>query len=244
MTRRWPLATSFCVLLSLLIAQAFAGEKLPRSAKIENISRIKQITNYCGPACVASVLNHLGREDTQETVGKVIYDAGSGATSGADMLLYARDKGFSAYSWNSNTRDLKAKLAAGFPVIVLQQNSIIDTSGHYRVVTGYDDATSTFRVMDPYYDEITSLTYSRFDQLWRTKGCWSLVVVPPDKDTFKADLDTRNPVVHMDLSYALYKRQDYDKAMEEAKTALALAPGNSYTVSMVNKIKVAMGAGK
>ncbi len=109
---------------------------MPKAFTIQGVQRIKQLTNYCGPATLAMVLRYYGHDVTQEDIGKVIYDHSSGATNGADMLLYSRERGFAAYSWNSSVSDVKKKLAAGFPVIVLQQNSLEDISGQYRVLIG------------------------------------------------------------------------------------------------------------
>jgi hypothetical protein len=211
---------------------------------IDGVPRIKQITNYFGPATVAAVLQSMGETTTQEMVGKAVFNAAGQSTNGADMLYYARSKGYSAYSWNSTIEDAKKKLAAGVPIIVLQQNSTKDTSGHYRVLTGYDDATSKFKVMDPYYDDITELTYTQCERLWKPMGRWALVIVPTAKDTFAKELNDKNPVVHMDMSYALYTRGQYTEAAKEAKMALALEPQNDYSRNMLNKINRAMGAGK
>lgn len=238
------ISTSALVLLGIaLLSQLTLGES-PNVCRIDGIPRIKQMQNYCGPAAMASVLQYNGEKITQQDVGKAVFDPVGGATNGADMLFYARSKGYAAYSWNSGIADAKRKLAAGAPVLVLQQNSLRDTSGHYRVLTGYDDAHSKFYVMDPYYDDITELSYERCEKLWKPMGYWALVIVPTTKDTFASDLGARNPVVHMDLSYAMYKHGDYTDALREAKTALSLEPGNDYARSMLTKINSAMGAGK
>ena len=227
----------------MFLATTVSHAGSPKAFKIEGVQRIKQITNYCGPAALASVMRYLGRDVDQEAVGKEVYDKASGATSGSDLLLFARDSGFAAYSWNSGIDDAKKKIAAGLPVLVLQENSLTDSSGHYRVLTGYDDASSKFYAMDPYYDDITELSYSKCERLWNSTGHWALLVVPIARDKFKEELDTRNPVVHMDLSYAKYKHKDYNDALKEANLALTLEPGNSYALSIAGKIRTAMGAG-
>ena len=186
-------------------------------------------------------MRFYGKPITQEAIGRAIYDALSGATNGADMLYYARQVGFDAYTWNSSLADVKAKISAGIPVIVLQQNSATDVSGHYRVLTGFDDSLGQFSVMDPYYDSIKALSYDQCEKLWKTMGHWALAVMPADKDKFAAELDAKNPVVHMDLSQTLFKHRDYDKAYKEAQRALELEPGNQFALSMLGKIKGAAG---
>lgn len=241
---RKTISTSVLVLLSVTLLGRLSLGESPSVCKIDGVPRIKQLHNYCGPAALASVFCHYGENATQEDVGKVVYDPVGCATNGADMLLYARNKGYAAYSWNSSISDVKDKLAAGIPVLTLQQNSLKDTSGHYRVLTGYDDVHCKYFVMDPYYDEITELSYEQCEKLWKPMGYWALMVVPTAKDKFADDLGKKNPVVHMDLSYAMYKQGDYTNALKEAKLALELEPRNSYARSMLTKINKAMGAGK
>lgn len=238
-----PLRTSVLIILSLFLSVSFAHTEIPSSYKIDGVPRIKQLHNYCGPACVAAVMQHYGEKTTQEEVGKEIYDPLSNATNGADMLFYARQRGYASYSWNTDLEDVKKKLSQGIPVIVLQQNSLEDTSGHYRVLTGYDDEAQKFFVMDPYYDNITEMKYSLYQKLSTKMGFWALIVAPLEKDKFQAELGAKNPVVHMDLAYANYKRKNYDGALAEANLALDLEPGNRYVVSMVDKIHSAIGAG-
>ncbi|NLN78669.1 MAG: hypothetical protein GX141_07105 [Armatimonadetes bacterium] len=238
------LSTSTLIVLSLaLVSPIISGQSLGK-IQIEGIPRIKQLHNYCGPATMTSVMQYMGERITQQEIGKEIYDPVGGATHGAEMLLFARNKGYAAYSWNSNINDAKHKLAAGSPLLVLQQNSDKDNSGHFRVLTGYDDETSKFYVTDPYYDDITELSYSQCEKLWKPMGYWALIVVSAEKDTFSQELSDKNPVVHMDLSYALYKHGQYSEALKEIRTALSLEPSNSYARAMLNKINGAIGAGK
>lgn len=242
MSLKLPIGTAIAVALSLILSATIAPADDPSNFQIQGIKRTKQFTNYCGPACMESVLKHYGSNKTQKDVGNVVYEAATGSTNGADMLLYARNLGFDAYSWNSGIRDVKSKISAGVPVIVLQQNSTADTSGHFRVLTGYDDNTRRFDVMDPYYDNITQLSYAQCERLWKSMGYWALAIVPTDKDTFSHELSDENPVVHMDLSSALYKQHEYDKALKEINIALNLEPGNSYAMSIAGKIRSAAGA--
>lgn len=237
------LSTSALVLLSVVMFSSLSLGESPTSYKIEGVPRIKQLHNYCGPAALASVLQFEGEKSTQEDVGKCVYDPVGCATNGADMLLYARDKGYASYSWNSSIADAKKKIAEGVPVVVLQENSTRDTSGHFRVLTGYDDAKGKFYLMDPYYDP-QEMSYTDCEKLWRPMGYWAMIVVPKDKDTFKSELNDKNAVLHMDLSSALLKRGHYTDALAEAKLALALEPTNSYARSILARINRAMGAGK
>ncbi len=234
--------TPILILLGTLLVCSVAHGEIPDAYMIDGVQRVRQLKNYCGPACMAAVMKYHGSSLTQEAIGGATYDPVSAATNGADMLFYAREQGFAAYSWNTSISDVKQKIAAQLPVIALQQNSLQDPSGHYRVLVGYDDTRSVFHVIDPYYER-TEISYTECRILWRSMGYWALLILPKENDRFAAELGERNPVVHMDLAYAKYKRKDYADALAEANRALALEPRNTFALSMVDKISRAMGAG-
>ncbi len=231
------------LLLSMLIIGTFTHADSSKKSSSLKVPRIKQIKNYCGPACVAAVMQYYGRNVSQEEVGREVYDPDTRAAHGADMLLYARNAGFAAYSWNASIEDVKKKLSAGLPVIALQQNSQADISGHYRVITGYDEKNDCFAIMDPYYDYIAQLSSAEMKKLWQRMGYWALLIVPRNKDVFEEELGRRNSVVHMDLSYAYFKRNQYDEAAREANLALSIEPDNSFAIYMRDKVQQALAAG-
>lgn len=242
MKQERPLLVSIIALFVLLVGiLPTFGEKLPSRCLLSGVPYIKQMTNYCGPATITTVLKYWQVDADQESVGKEVYDRSIKATNGADMMLYARKKGFSSYSWNSSIPDLKEKLALGIPVIVLQDTSAADRSGHYRVATGYDEKAGVIFVSDPYEPDKKEIDYDTFLTLWQRHGNWSLLVCPADRDTFKQQLDEKNPVVHIDLAYIYYKRGDNTAAERESRLALALEPQNYSAQTLLSKAISAAG---
>jgi hypothetical protein len=160
------------------------------------------------------------------------------------MIIYARDKGFSAYSWNSSMNDLKSKLSQGLPAIVLQDYKLSDRSGHFRVVTGYDDDARVMHVNDPYEPQTKTIPYDKFETLWASRGYWALLVCPADRDAFKKELDEKNAVVHIDLAYVYYKRGNLEAAQKESRLALAVEPQNYNAQSLLAKATIAAGAAR
>lgn len=233
---------SLFILFSLLsgVLPSF-GEKPPSSLVIESIPSITQIKDYCGPASLAMVLKYWGFTADQKAIGKVVFDPSVSGTNGAEMILYARKKGLSAYSWNSNLSDLKEKLAAKIPIIVLQDCNLTDTSGHYRVAIGYDDKAGVVYVRDSYEPNNKSIPYATFEKLWKRHGNWSLLICPNNKDSFKKELDDMNPIVHIDLAYAYYKHGDLIAAERESRIALALDPENYNAKSLLANATSAAG---
>jgi len=235
-----------CVLLlSLLTAcggVCSQAVQSPGECRIDHFPEVTQQPNCCGPACIQAVFAFYDRDLDQQDIARDVYDPSRRTTHGARMLLYAREQGFPAYSWNSSISDVKSKLAVGVPVIVLQQNSDEDESGHYRVLVGYSDRESKFLVMDPYYRELKEISYSHCERLWRSEGYWALLIIPREKDVFSEELGASNAVVHLDLCWAVYQKGDYKTAMEEANAALKLEPRNRFALSMRRKIQTKIAA--
>lgn len=229
-------------LLALSMTPANSREKSPRHCVVGDVPYVQQMHNYCGPASLTSVLTFWGLDIDQATIGKAVFDKSLQATNGADMILFARAKGFSAYSWNSDMGDLKAKLLTGCPVIVLQDSSITDKSGHYRVAIGYDDDKKVIYVNDPYEPDTKSISYDRFQTLWNRHGNWALLVCAKEKDQFKVELDEKNPVVHIDLAYVYFKRHDLESAERESMAALKLEPTNYCAKDLLARSTQALGA--
>jgi predicted double-glycine peptidase len=221
-----PLRNSILLLIALFATStfSFASESVAKRQLISGIPYIAQRANYCGPAALTSVFRYWGLGAGQEMVGRAVFDPKLRGTHGAEMLLYARRKGFSAYSWNSNINDLKSKLAQGIPVIVLQERTSKDKSGHYRVAIGYDDTAGVIRFHDPYDKKNKSAPYSQFQARWQRYGNWALLICHPSRDTFVQELGQKNPVVHIDLAYAHFKQGNIQLSERESRKALALYP--------------------
>jgi predicted double-glycine peptidase len=208
---------------------------LPAKVHLAGVNHVKQLPNYCGPASLSMVLSYWGKSLDQKEIANTVYDRKEQATNGSDLLLYARELGFSAYSINSTLEDVKRKLAAGVPLIVQQYFSPNDNTNHMRVVVGYNDSEKNFVLSDPEEQTETKMSYAEFGKLWQDQGNWALVVVPTQKDPFKEKLVDQNPVLHMDLAYAYFKKNQMQLAEQEAKLAMKLVPANAEMSAIFSK---------
>jgi len=215
----------------------------PTKFVLQDFPRVEQLPNYCGPASLSAVLKFWGsRDQDQQTIAKSIYDVKLQATNGAEMLLYARKLGFSAYSFNGTLSDLKRLVCQGLPVIVLTETSSSDKSGHFRVVIGYDENAAALHILDPYDTARTLMTYGEFSNLWRAKGNWGLLVVPKEKDRFAGEMGDRNTVVHLDLAQVYCRQGSYDEADREIHIALKLEPDNPGARELLSEIESRRGS--
>ncbi|MBW3624155.1 MAG: C39 family peptidase [Armatimonadetes bacterium] len=193
---------------------------------LQGVPAIVQLPNYCGPAALSSVFAYWGRSIPQTAIGQKVYDRRLSATNGADLLLYAREEGFAAYTYLSSFRDLKERIQAGYPVLVLQEMSLRDSRGHFRVVIGFDDSARRFLVRDTNFDAVRTIPYDEFEKIWSAFSRWALIVCPREKETGLESYVRNNPVLHLDLGQAYLRRRKEQLARRHFEETLRLEPRN------------------
>jgi len=135
----------------------------------------------CGPAALATVLNHHAIAiSPQELVPQVYLPAREGSLQ-VEMTATARRYGMVVYPLRPELADLLAEVAAGYPVLVLQNLSFNWLpQWHYAVVVGYDLVNSEVVLRSgTTHRWITSL--AAFERTWSRANYWALVVLPPDQ---------------------------------------------------------------
>lgn len=214
-----------------------APEALPSKSFLDGVPYTKQMPNYCGPASLSSLLAYWHVSTDQKDIGCRVYNNVGRGTNAGDLLMYCRDNGLSAYSFNGTLADLKRCISKGYPVIVLQNISRTDTTGHFRVAVGYDDKGKSITLRDSLDTGLVKLQYDDFSKLWDKRGCWAMLVMPPDKDVFRKTLGEGNAVLHMDLAQAYLHIGKYDLAEHESIEALSIEPTNPYAKDLLTKAR-------
>jgi hypothetical protein len=164
---------------SALLAQASAG--LPERAELEDVPFYPQERYQCGPAALATALVHAGVATTPEALVPEVYLPARGGALQAEMLAAARRHGRLAYPLAPRLADALAEVAAGTPVIVLQDLAFaFFPRWHYAVLVGYDRAREEVVLRSGTTPRLT-LALSRFERSWARGGYWAMVVVPPER---------------------------------------------------------------
>ena len=209
---------------SLFSAQVFKYQKIKpeKGHLIQAVPFEKWLErNYCGPACLAMVLNYWDetRSFSQRKITDEIYDSESQATYNSELVLYPRTKGFESYSFQGNLRILKDVVGKDIPVIVLTKTIKQIAKGHYRVVIGFDDDEDQIIFHDPYFGDRNAMTSEDFMKVWelgkgRNQSRWMMAVVP-GQSAFPFPALQNDPLTSINLATAYYRRSDFMKSREQ-----------------------------
>ncbi len=101
----------------------------------------------CAVACVTTVLRHLGSDLAFEEIDEGLKRVEGGGVIPVEILFFARMHGYRVTLLDSGLNDLRQRLTAGRPLILLlhymprANRRLAGLPGHYVVAVGFDDAT-------------------------------------------------------------------------------------------------------
>lgn len=157
----------------------------PPRAEVAAVPFYPQEDKHCGPAALAMVLAWSGSEATPADTASLVFTPGPGGTFQHDLLSGARRYGRLAVEIE-RPADLLAEVAAGHPVLVLQNLGLSwYPVWHYAVVIGYDLPAGEI-VLHSGRQKRRTMSLETFQRTWTRAGGWGLVVLPPDRLPAKA----------------------------------------------------------
>ncbi|MGR2737565.1 PA2778 family cysteine peptidase [Billgrantia sp. Q4P2] len=154
-------------------------QALPRQAWIEGVPFHAQRDYQCGPASLAMVLNHDGVDVAMESLIPQVFIPGREGSVQPEMLATVRRHGRIPFVLNDSFDALLTEIAAGHPVVVMQNLSLPAwPMWHYAVAIGYDlDAEEMVLHSGEEAERIES--FRRFDATWARSGRWAFAALPP-----------------------------------------------------------------
>jgi tetratricopeptide (TPR) repeat protein len=154
---------------------------LPAAAEIAEVPFFAQEDYQCGPAALAMALTHAGRAALPEALVQQVYLPARKGSLQAEMLATTRRHRLVAHPLAPNLADLLREIAAGNPVVVLQ-NLALDWAPqwHYAVAIGYDlDAREI--VLRSGVTRRLSMPMDTFERTWARSGHWAMLALPPER---------------------------------------------------------------
>lgn len=160
---------------------------LPMEAEAKNVPFFPQEENYCGPAALATVLTWTGITVDPVQIAERVYTPDREGTLQSDILAAARREGRLAVPVGS-LRDVMTEIAAGHPVLVLQNLSFNwFPQWHYAVAVAYD-LTSRIITLRSGSDPERMTPLDTFEHTWQRGDYWALVILKPDDLPASADV--------------------------------------------------------
>lgn len=164
---------------SAVIDSAPAG--IPPRAELNEVPFFAQEEYQCGPAALAMAMNAAGSHVSSDAmVDQVFLPARRGSLQ-VEMLGAPRRQGLVTYELAPRLADVVREIAAGTPVIVLENYRFRWWPlWHYAVLVGYDlEAGQVIRRSGT--SRRQTMPFAVFDYVWGDEGYWAMVVVPPDR---------------------------------------------------------------
>ena len=162
---------------------------------------------YCGPASLEMVLDYYGPDISQYEIAdaartdyiskstfiddmrRATHFSNLSTSVGDEMVsnitgYFNRKIGYGTFeNYFTSATGLINLIDAGYPIIVLQWYDESHSSGHFRVVIGYNRYGSIINNLithDPLIQEYYRIDYTTFMDFWTYSGNWGLFIHPWD----------------------------------------------------------------
>ena len=155
-------------------------EGVPQHVELTAVPFFPQDEYQCGPAALATVLSQSGVAITPEALVNQVYVPARKGSLQLEMLATPRRYGRVSYPLAPRYSDLLREVAAGNPVIVLQDVGYVFTQWHYAVVNGFDYPSGTVFLRSGKVAR-QEMPFTYFERTWIKSGYWAMVTMPPDR---------------------------------------------------------------
>ena len=158
----------------------YAAENLPAQVELDAVPFHPQQAYQCGPAALATVLGAAGATSTADELRDAVFLPQRQGSLQAELLAATRRAGFLPYVLTPEPAALLAELAAGHPVLVLQDLGFaFAPRWHYAVAVGYDRPERQVSLRSGSHWRQT-MSFEGFDRSWAKAGRWAFVAAAPE----------------------------------------------------------------
>lgn len=164
--------------------------RLPERVELSNVPFFPQRAYQGGPAALATMLNQRGVITSPGLLKEQVFSAGQEDSSKVEIVAAARAHDMLVYPLQPRLEAVLTEVAAGNPVLVLQ-NLALDwyPLWHFAVVVGYDRRERTL-ILRSGMTRRWQADFGSFDKTWARAGRWAVLTLPADKPPAQAELHT------------------------------------------------------
>ncbi|QJD57921.1 PA2778 family cysteine peptidase [Pseudomonas sp. gcc21] len=156
-------------------------QDIPRDVLLTAVPFHPQDEYQCGPAALAMVLNHQGLADTPDSLVERVYIPERQGSLQVEMVAAARERDLLAYPLDGKIESVLREVAAGNPVLVMQNLALNwYPQWHYAVVIGYD-LDQQVMILHSGLNADQREPFRLFNKTWTRADNWAQVMLPPDQ---------------------------------------------------------------
>lgn len=186
---------SLCILCCLLLGACAQAPRLapevdalPLKVELQQVPFFPQKAYQCGPAALATMLNQRELRTTPEQLEPQVYLPERKGSLQLELVAAARSHGLLVYPLRPRLEDLLSELAAGNPVLLLQNlGNDWWPIWHFAVAVGYDREANTLLLRSG-TEKRQSLNLRYFESTWARGERWAVLTLPPQQLPATAEL--------------------------------------------------------
>lgn len=146
--------------------------------ELTEVPYFPQTIHECGPAALATVLNYSAATTTPEDLASEVYIPGRRGSLQVELMSASRRHARLPFVIEPDVEALRAEVAAGIPVLVLQDLGFAGIRRwHYAVVVGYQPQTDVY-ILRSGTERRRHEPARRFAAGWERAGRWGMIVLP------------------------------------------------------------------
>lgn len=203
---------------------------LPASIQLPSPRWEQQGPNNCGPATLALYLRHFGWQGDQYDISALIKPESADRNVNVEELAFwSRNyAGWlnTQYRVGGEIEILKQFIANGLPIMIEEGTYLEESywpnddhwSGHYLLLTGYDETSQSFTAQDTFLGPDRQIGYAQLLEGWEAFNFVYIFLYLPDQE------ETVRAIVGDDWESAANRQH----ALEMAEAATRADPENAY----------------